>query len=164
VGLWHEQSREHRELWVRINTANIQPGRAHNFEQHISDGDNIGPYDYGSIMHYGPTDFGIIDPVTGNPMVTIDALQPIPPGVVMGQRNALSAGDIAAANILSQCPRLQSSIDTRKERIRDLQRRLHSAPPGEKPEIIAEIREQQAKLDREVEEFEQKDCTSILAP
>ena len=25
---------------------------AHNFDQHITDGDDLGAYDYGSIMHY----------------------------------------------------------------------------------------------------------------
>ena len=52
VGLWHEQSREDRDTFVRINCANIQAGKEHNFNQHISDGDDIGAYDYGSIMHY----------------------------------------------------------------------------------------------------------------
>ena len=42
---------------MRINWANIQAGREHNFNQHITDGDDIGGYDFGSIMHYGPTAF-----------------------------------------------------------------------------------------------------------
>ena len=57
VGLWHEQSREDRDLFVTINWQNIQPGREHNFNQHIADGDDVGPYDYGSIMHYERTAF-----------------------------------------------------------------------------------------------------------
>ena len=54
VGLWHEQSREDRDLFVTILWQNIEDGKAHNFDQHISDGDDIGSYDYGSIMHDGP--------------------------------------------------------------------------------------------------------------
>ena len=52
VGLWHEQSREDRDAYVTINWAKIQPGYEHNFNQHITDGDDVGAYDYGSIMHY----------------------------------------------------------------------------------------------------------------
>src|SRR5919106_3318910 len=57
VGLFHEQSREDRDDFVIINWQNIEPGREHNFNQHIVDGDDIGEYDYGSIMHYGSRDF-----------------------------------------------------------------------------------------------------------
>ena len=52
VGLWHEQSREDRNARVRIVWENIQAGRQHNFNQHITDGDDLGGYDFGSIMHY----------------------------------------------------------------------------------------------------------------
>ncbi|MGR0318915.1 M12 family metallopeptidase [Agromyces sp. ZXT2-3] len=90
LGLWHEQSREDRDSFVRINWANIEPGREHNFNQHISDGDDLGAYDFGSIMHYSPLAF------SRNGLPTIDALVPLPAGVVMGQRDGLSAGDIAA--------------------------------------------------------------------
>ena len=31
----------------------------HNFDQHISDGDDVGTYDYGSIMHYPRDAFSI---------------------------------------------------------------------------------------------------------
>ncbi|MGW0908604.1 M12 family metallopeptidase, partial [Streptomyces sp. NPDC002853] len=96
VGLWHEQSREDRDLFVSIIWANVEPGKGHNFDQHISDGDDVGPYDYGSIMHYGSNDFGVINPATGQPKTTIVAEQPLPPGVLMGQRDGLSVGDRGA--------------------------------------------------------------------
>lgn len=87
VGLWHEQSREDRDSFVQIVFTNIQPDAVHNFNQHITDGDDVGPYDYGSIMHYPANAFAI------NPsQPTIIAPQPI------GQRSGLSAGDIAAVN------------------------------------------------------------------
>ena len=77
TGLWHEQSREDRDTFVTINWANIDPPQKHNFDQQITDGDDVGPYDYGSIMHYGPTAFSI----NGQP--TITPTQPLPAGVVM---------------------------------------------------------------------------------
>jgi len=88
IGLWHEQSREDRDTFIRIEWANVDPAFSHNFDQHIADGDDLGPYDYGSIMHYPATAFS----VNGQP--TITALQPMPAGVTMGQRTALSTGDV----------------------------------------------------------------------
>jgi len=90
VGLWHEQSREDRDRLVRINWANIQAGREHNFNQHITDGDDLGGYDFGSIMHYGPTAF------SSNGQPTIVPLG----GQQIGQRTGLSPGDIAAVRAL----------------------------------------------------------------
>ncbi|MFP2897374.1 M12 family metallopeptidase [Corallococcus sp. 4LFB] len=93
IGFWHEQSREFRDDFVDILWDNILDGKEHNFEQHISDGDNFGPYDYGSIMHYGTTAFGKTDPVTG---ATLQTIRP-KGGQAIGQRNGLSAGDVASA-------------------------------------------------------------------
>ncbi len=93
IGFWHEQSREDRDTFVEILWNNIQSGEAYNFEKHVSDGDDFGPYDFGSIMHYGATAFGKPDPVTGNPMQTIRTRG----GESIGQRDSLSVGDIASA-------------------------------------------------------------------
>ena len=94
VGLWHEQSREDRDTFVRVQWANIDPALSHNFDQHIADGDDLGAYDYGSIMHYPATAFSI----NGQP--TIVPLQALPAGVTMGQRTGLSAGDIAGVQAM----------------------------------------------------------------
>ena len=59
VGLWHEQSREDRDSFVTIVWANIDPSMQFNFSQHIQDGDDLGAYDYGSIMHYPRDAFSI---------------------------------------------------------------------------------------------------------
>lgn len=91
LGLWHEQSREDRDTFVAIQWANIQAGKESNFNQHISDGDDIGNYDYGSIMHYGRFAF------SKNNQPTILQLQT---GPTIGQRNGLSAGDIAAVHAI----------------------------------------------------------------
>ena len=93
VGLWHEQSRADRDGVVRVAWENIQPGREHNFNQHITDGDDLGGYDFGSIMHYGATAF------SRNGQPTIVPLG----GQQIGQRAGLSAGDIAA--VLAMYPR-----------------------------------------------------------
>ena len=85
LGCWHEQSREDRDRHIVIHWENIQSGREHNFNQHITDGDDIGPYDYGSIMHYGTTAFS----QNGQPTITT-----IPPGIPIGQRSGLSQNDI----------------------------------------------------------------------
>lgn len=97
VGLWHEQSREDRDRHIRINWANIQAGREHNFNQHITDGDDIGAYDFPSIMHYGATAF------SRNGLPTIEPLG----GQAIGQRTGLSAGDIAA--VRAMYPQLEPS-------------------------------------------------------
>jgi hypothetical protein len=91
LGLWHEQSREDRNTFVRIRYENIESGREHNFNQQISDGDDIGAYDYGSIMHYGAFAF------SKNGQATIEPLQS---GVSIGQRSGLSARDIAAIHAI----------------------------------------------------------------
>ena len=91
AGLWHEQSREDRDLFVTIQWQNIQNGMAAQFNQHITDGDDLGAYDYGSIMHYPRNAF------TSNGQ---DTIVPTNPTAVIGQRNGLSAGDIAGVQAL----------------------------------------------------------------
>lgn len=91
VGLWHEQSREDRDLFVTINWQNIQSGMSAQFNQHITDGDDLGGYDYGSIMHYPRTAF------SSNGQETIT---PTDPNAQIGQRTGLSAGDIAAVAVM----------------------------------------------------------------
>lgn len=113
VGLWHEQSREDRDLFVTIHFNKITPGLEHNFDQHITDGDDVGAYDYGSIMHY-PRDAFSID---GS-----DTITPVTAASI-GQRVALSAGDIAAAGSL--CTPITTTVKempqdvTLKEQIKD---------------------------------------------
>ena len=95
AGLWHEQSREDRDRFVTIRWANIKPEAQHNFSQHITDGDDLGSYDYGSIMHYPRNAF------TRNGQ---DTIVPTNPNAQIGQRNGLSAGDIAAIRTMYPRP------------------------------------------------------------
>ncbi len=94
AGIWHEQSREDRNTFVRIIRANIKSGKGHNFDRHVGDGTDIASYDYGSIMHYGRTAFGKTD-ASGARLTTIEVLTP---GAVIGNRTALSARDISGVN------------------------------------------------------------------
>jgi hypothetical protein len=92
VGLWHEHSRSDRNQFVTIDLNNVRFPFEVNFDQHITDGDDIGPYDYGSIMHYGEFDFAIDN---HHPTIT-----PKQTGAAIGQRIGLSAGDIAAVTAM----------------------------------------------------------------
>lgn len=89
LGMWHEQSRADRDNHVRILWENIEEGHQYNFNQHLTDGNDYGEYDYQSIMHYGPYSF------SKNGQKTI---VPLIEGVEIGQRNQLSPKDIAAIN------------------------------------------------------------------
>jgi len=120
VGLWHEQSREDRDTFIQIVWANIDPAMQFNFAQHIADGDDIGAYEYGSIMHYPPTAFSI------NGQATIIARQALPAGVVMGQRNGLSAGDIAAVNTMY--PQAPTIKEVGKDPIQDTTKEVRKDP------------------------------------
>lgn len=95
VGLWHEQSREDRKNFIKIDLTNILPGKEHNFNQHIADGDDVGPYDYGSIMHYSAFAFAL-DPA--KPTIIT------PHGEPIGQREGLSEGDVAAVKTVYGFP------------------------------------------------------------
>lgn len=121
IGLWHEQSREDRDTFVNIIWANIDPAMQFNFTQHIADGDDLGAYDYGSIMHYPATAF------SSNGQATIVPRQPIPPGVVMGQRTALSPGDIAGVLLLY--PHLVATLkEPSKDPVRDTVKEVQKDP------------------------------------
>lgn len=91
VGLWHEQSREDRDLHIKVHWNNIKSGKEHNFDQHITDGDDYGPYDYDSIMHYPAKAFS----KNGQPTITT-----IPAGKSIGQRSNLSNGDVSAVHAM----------------------------------------------------------------
>jgi hypothetical protein len=90
IGLWHEQSREDRDHFVTIHFQNVDADHRHNFEQHILDGDDLGDYDYGSIMHYPKRAF------SNNGQPTIVPKQP----KEIGQRDALSPGDLEGIALL----------------------------------------------------------------
>ena len=89
LGLEHEHTRPDRDRHVRVLWDSIVAEKRHNFALAPAGTDALGDYDVGSIMHYGPANFS----VDGRP--TLEALDP-EAGRTMGQRNAPSAGDVAA--------------------------------------------------------------------
>ena len=93
IGLLHEHTRNDRDQHIVVNYDNITPGKEHNFAIPAANVADLGSYDYGSIMHYGAYFFSS----EGNP--TISPIDDIT-GIEMGQREALSQGDINGINSL----------------------------------------------------------------
>jgi hypothetical protein len=56
IGLWHEQSRADRDLFVDVHLDCVLDDKEHNYDKHSTSLD-LGPYDFGSIMHYRDTSF-----------------------------------------------------------------------------------------------------------
>jgi len=91
LGLWHEQSRMDRDAFIWIAWENIEEKYRYNFNQHLTDGQDYGDYDYQSIMHYTAYAF------SKNGEKTII---PLRDKVEIGQRDHLSEKDIAAINAI----------------------------------------------------------------
>jgi len=87
LGLWHEHSRNDRDDFVDVRFENIYRGYEHNFQIQSSNGEDLGEYDYGSIMHYPSWAFS----KNGE-----DTIVPLEDDVEIGQRTHLSEGDLAA--------------------------------------------------------------------
>lgn len=92
IGLHHEQNRQDRDGFVRVNMENILKGYGGQFKQQPNSYKDAGPYDFDSIMHYDPYAF------TCNGKPTIVAMNPLPPETLLGQRSHISIGDAAAVN------------------------------------------------------------------
>ena len=88
LGLWHEQSRTDRDEYVKINWCNISGGKEHNFRRHDAERiEDVGPYDYDSLMHYVRSAF------TTNIYATIQSKTNTQVKVL--PRNGPSSGDVA---------------------------------------------------------------------
>lgn len=92
LGFWHTQSRLDRDRHVRVRYENIERGAWGQYDTRLSDGEDLGPYDYGSIMHYSDRGFA------RTPKPTI---QSIPLGIPLGAGSALTPADVAAAHQLA---------------------------------------------------------------
>jgi Astacin (Peptidase family M12A) len=95
VGMLHAHTTQNRDEYVMPYAANMMPGTERNFAS--SDPtltDDVGPYDYGSIMHYGPWEFS----KNGEP-----TLYSKKQGAAYGQRINLSPLDINAVNEQYSC-------------------------------------------------------------
>ena len=90
LGLYHEHTRSDRDSYVKIDLPNIDPSSAYNFAT-ILGGKKLTTYDFNSIMHYPAYAFSINGRI---------AIETIPAGIPIGQRDGLSAGDIAGIQAL----------------------------------------------------------------
>lgn len=93
AGLWHEQSRSDRNDYITVNYNNIESGKSGNFSRHTTDGIDLGPYNFNSIMHYGTHGFS----KNGQPTIEVKP-QYAPQNI--GQRVAMSYGDVDAINAI----------------------------------------------------------------
>jgi|GEM_PF-2074555 len=85
IGLWHEQARADRDEFVTVDESQINRVFFGNFPRTSRFfGEPSGPYDFDSIMHYESYGFSIGGKV----------IETIPPGIPIGQRDELSAGDV----------------------------------------------------------------------
>ncbi len=103
VGLWHEQSRADRDRYVTVLYQNIDKRYSYNFDQELTNGEDVGSYDLGSIMHYSASGF------SRNGQPTIET---IPPGIPIGVAQVLSAGDIDGVRRLYEQPASTTTITT----------------------------------------------------
>lgn len=107
-GFYHTQSRQDRDTYVTINFGNISTTAcgggdcSHNFNKY-SQGQDFGDYDYGSIMHYGATAFGIGGATTITPNEPeFSDWRAINGGLSIGSRSGLSVGDEASADLFRE--------------------------------------------------------------
>ena len=98
LGYDHMQNHAERDKFVSINWDNINTPERHNFERvDPRKYNNFGtPYDYISVMHYGPKAF------SKNGKETITPKQAAYNGKI-GQRKGMSAGDAQRVNNMYDC-------------------------------------------------------------
>ncbi|XP_069461263.1 meprin A subunit alpha-like [Ambystoma mexicanum] len=107
LGFYHEQSRTDRDDYVEIWWDEIEAGMGHNFnvydDSFITDLNT--PYDYESVMHYGPFSFN-----KNASVPTITAKIPEFNDII-GQRLDFSALDIERLNRMYNCPSSLTLLD-----------------------------------------------------
>jgi hypothetical protein len=102
VGLWHEHCRHDRDEFVtvlfdQIAEESLQQFTIDSIAEKPTPTVDIGDYDFGSIMHYSETACAFIEDTP-----VLIPKKPLEPGVVQGQRNALSPDDVASVDRLYQ--------------------------------------------------------------
>ncbi|XP_057331522.1 bone morphogenetic protein 1-like [Microplitis mediator] len=108
IGFFHEHNRPDRDDYIEIYYAVIEIGDEHNFKKlNARTVDTLKqPYDYLSIMHYPPV--GVTN--DGNIHVIVPKKQVNGRTPEIGQRKGISRGDIAATNLLYNCPRCGGTL------------------------------------------------------
>jgi hypothetical protein len=95
VGLWHEQSRNDRDNYLLIHDENVNPDMLYNFDPAQAEAQEVGTFDFGSIMLYPYWAF------TDNGQPTMESRWPGTGwnwGVGAPNIIGLSAGDLAGVN------------------------------------------------------------------
>nr|XP_060625968.1 meprin A subunit alpha-like [Anolis sagrei ordinatus] len=107
LGFLHEQTRTDRDDYVKIWWDHVLPDQAHNFNKYGSNylTDLNTPYDYESIMHYGPSSFA-----KNSSLATITTNIPEFNGII-GQRLDFSTSDIERLNRMYNCTRSLTLLD-----------------------------------------------------
>jgi astacin len=97
LGLYHEQSRYDRDSYITFNLNNVIDGEEYAFAQPVGNGQDLGSYDYASIMHYYARAF------SRNGLTTMESK---PAGIEFGEGTTYSPGDIdAIKRIYGAAPR-----------------------------------------------------------
>ncbi|XP_004424499.1 PREDICTED: meprin A subunit alpha [Ceratotherium simum simum] len=107
LGFYHEQSRTDRDDYVNIWWDEIISGYEHNFDTYDDDiiTDLNTPYDYQSVMHYGPYSFN-----KNASVPTITAKIPEFDSII-GQRLDFSAIDLERLNRMYNCTTTHTLLD-----------------------------------------------------
>ncbi|XP_053126286.1 meprin A subunit alpha-like [Hemicordylus capensis] len=107
LGLFHEQTRTDRDDYVKIWWDHVAPGQEYNFKKYGTDllTDLNTPYDYESILHYGPFSFSKNESL---PTMTTS----IPEyNSIIGQRNDFSSIDLERLNRMYNCTTSLTLLD-----------------------------------------------------
>lgn len=103
IGLFHTMSRIDRNRNLTVLYENIDKDAADQFDQELVFGIDVGPYDYGSIMHYqsgaATRNFGL-------------AMLSIPAGIPIGLSNTISESDAHAVRRLYGDPPREVTLVT----------------------------------------------------
>lgn len=105
LGFLHEQARADRDSYVMVNWDNIDESAQENFEklsEFIDSRDS--PYDYASIMHYGPHAFA---KNRSEPTLIANA--------TIGESSAMTAMDVIQLRMLYRCDAPRDSYNTNCE-------------------------------------------------
>jgi uncharacterized repeat protein (TIGR01451 family) len=104
IGLYHEHQRNDSATFLTFNPANLDiPLLFGNFGAQTRNAQNVGLYDYASIMHYGATGFS-----KNNQVV----LETVPPGMPIGEAATFSPGDIDTVRRLYGAAPTSTTITT----------------------------------------------------
>ncbi|KAL8623936.1 hypothetical protein ACOMHN_054277 [Nucella lapillus] len=115
LGFWHEQSRHDRDAYVTPHYDNILTKYYSDFYKHSTfELTTLGtPYDFGSLMHYGPYTFA-----ANKSKPSLTPKPGIAKGVRIGQRQCFSVQDVTRIQKLYQCT-VDTSHITKPSRIID---------------------------------------------